>query len=230
MSMILLNTGLFARKDMSQSIKLISGLDVDGIEIGASFLDLLMDFRLSQESFSILRSFKYKSLHAPVNFKYRKDRFTRDVVHKIKQVHDLVDAEYVVFHPHSIEDYGLLKESSIPLALENDREVHGLDCDGMKKLVFENDTGFVLDTAHAMSFSEEEVKRLIDRLSDRIVAVHLSTRVDGRDHMPLHKSKELLHVLEPVRSLDCPFVLEVWHSFKDVISEEISFVRDWLGR
>lgn len=221
---ILLNTGLFARRgsDVNEAIKKVSEHDVDGIEIGTSFLDVLVNFKLSQDGFKIIKKYKYLALHAPVNFFYRNDRYTAEVIDKLKQVASLLDAKYIVFHTHSIQDFQIFKECKLDCCLENDRDVHKVNADQMKKILDENPNfKFVLDTAHAMSHSEDEVKNLVKLLKDKIVAVHLSARVDDMDHIPLHLAQEKLEQLEPIKALDCPVVLECWHSYQDKVEEEI---------
>jgi hypothetical protein len=238
MKPILLNTGLFIKQgDINKAIEDVSTHDVDGIELGTSFLDVLMDFRLSQQSFTIIKKWKTIGMNAPSKFYYRNDRYTRTVLSKLKTVYELVNAKYAVFHAHTIEDFSYLEELAsleqpLILCLENDRNIYATNAGRIKEILEEHPfMKFVLNTTHALSLSEEELSDLISLLKDRIVAVHLSGHTSGEDHTPLHLADErTLALLDPVRSLEVPFVLEIWHTYKETIDKEISFVRGWLNQ
>lgn len=234
MKQIFLNTGLFVKKDVcdtSGAIKEIAKHGVPGIEISTSFLDHLMNFRLSQEAFGVLKQFESVGINAPAKFKYRNDRYSFTVMTKLRQVYDLINAKFAVFHTHTIEDFALLDSAAFKVAIENDRVLYNTTPEQMKYILDAHpNIGFVLNTAHALSVSPDEVAKYVELLGDRIIAVHLSSREGDLDHSPLHKSDPaLLSALEPVRALDCPFVIECWHTFKDDIDQEIAFVREWLG-
>jgi hypothetical protein len=234
MKKILLNTGLFVKKDvcdMNQAILAISQEKVDGIEISTSCLDHLLDFRLSQQSFAILKNMSEVGIVAPAKFKYRNDRYTREVVTKLRQVYDLIQAKYAVLHSHTIEDFSLLDQETMVISLENDRVLYQTTPAQMKALLDEHpNLRVVLNTAHALSVDKGEVKEYVSLLKDKIIAVHLSAREGDMDHTPLCRAdKAMLKSLEPVRNLDCPVMIECWHTYKDLIKEEIEFVRNWLG-
>jgi hypothetical protein len=234
MRKILLSTGLFVKKDvcdMNQAILEISKEKVDGIEISTSFLDHLLDFRLSQQSFAMLKSMSDVGIVAPAKFKYRNDRYTRDVLNKLRAVYDLIQAKYAVFHSHTIEDFSLLDQETMVISLENDRAVYQTTPQQIKEVLTQHpNLRFVLNTAHALSVNKDEVKEYVALLKDKIIAVHLSAREGDTDHTPLCRAdKAMLKSLEPVRKLDCPVLIECWHTYKDQIKEEIEFVRNWLG-
>jgi sugar phosphate isomerase/epimerase len=196
-----------------------------------------MDFRLSQDSFSLLKKWQVVGMNAPSKFKYRNDRFTRNVIGKMRQVYALINARYTVFHTHTIEDWSILAEESrsqisMQLCIENDRQMYGITADRMLEILDEHPyMTFVLNTAHALSIDKGEVARLIELLGDRIAAVHLSARTEEKDHTPLHLAdEETLAALAPVAKLDCPMVIECFHAYKDSIDEEISFVREFLSK
>jgi len=235
MQPIFLNTGLFLKKDVCDTNGAIQEIDkrgVEGIEISTSFLDHLMNFRVSQESFATLKKYQHVGINAPAKFHYRNDRYTFTVLTKLRQVYDLVQAQFAVFHMHTIDDYTLLDNATFKVCIENDRVFYGSTPEKVKAILDEHpNIGFVLNTAHALSVGPEEVARYVELVGDRIVAVHLSSREGDLDHSPLSKTTpELLEALEPVRSLDVPFVLEVWHTFTESLDDEIIFVRDWLHK
>lgn len=238
MKPILLNTGLFIKQgDINKAIEDVSKYDVDGIEIGTSFLDVLMDFRLSQQSFTLMKKWKIIGMNAPSKFYYRADRHTETVLSKLKTVYDLVNAQYAVFHNHTIEDFSFLEELSnleppLILCLENDRSIYATNAERLTEIIEDHPyMRFVLNTTHALAMSENELSDLISLLGDRLVAVHLSCHTNGEDHTPLHLADEkTLALLEPVRRLEVPFVLQIWHTYKDSIDKEITFVREWLNQ
>ncbi|MFH1073290.1 MAG: hypothetical protein V1743_07725 [Nanoarchaeota archaeon] len=233
MQKILLNTGLFVKKgvyDINTAIEIIDKLPVDGVEIGLSFLDQLKNFRLSQQSFSILKKKEFVSIHAPVNFLYSNDAYTKDVLNKLKQVYDLVNAQYAVFHLHTIKDLSIFDDSSLTICMENDRGVYNQDAEVIKKILEPYPKlKFLLDTNHAMSVSEKEVGALVKKLKSRILAIHLSIWYQQEEHVPCHLvSEEALAQAEPIKKLDIPIVLESWHKYQDNIGKEIEFVKNWL--
>ncbi|MFH1917392.1 MAG: hypothetical protein ABIJ21_09095 [Nanoarchaeota archaeon] len=235
---ILLNTGIFIKNgDINTAIEEVEKHGVDGIEIGTSFLDVLMDFRLSQNSFSLLKKWKTIGMNAPSKFYYRNDRYTNAVLQKLKSVYSLLNAQYAVFHSHTLEDFTLLESLSAEedppkLCMENDRGIYNVRAEQLKEIIDKHPSlFFILNTAHALSVGDDEIKDLIALLKDRIVAVHLSARKDDMDHVPLHVVDEhTLSLLEPVKSLSCPFVLETWHTYRENIDAEIKFVRKWLKK
>jgi hypothetical protein len=222
-------TGTFYSKenyDINAAIKEISLLKVEFIEITFGFLESFEELVLSEESLQLLNNFDMVTIHAPC-VPYVKGKGAEQILVKLKELYDLIEAKYITFHPHYFDDFSILLDYGWAVCIENSRPGKGWDFEKFKKLF--NDYpqfGFVLDTAHASEFSKEEIGLLFNEFKDRIKYFHLSAHYQGKGHQPLHiLDDEHLLVFNEVIKFNKPKLIEIQGGLIPA-RKEINFLRD----
>lgn len=205
----------------NKAIKEITSLRVEAIEI------YFEDSPLSKESLGLLQKFDFVTVHAPV-VPYSDNKKTKKLLIKLKTFYDLINAKFIVFHAHNIENFDLLLDYDWNICIENSRKGKNWDFKRLKEL-FERypQFGFVLDTCHAGEFSRKEIDLLFDKFKDRIKYIHLSAADEGKSHQGLHTlDEEYLSQFEKIIYFGKPLITELWKPDPETIKKEIEFLKE----
>lgn len=223
-------TGNFWKKDsydINKAIKEISLFNVNFIEITFGDLELFENLTLTKESLELLKKFEFVTIHAPC-VSYEKENAKR-ILQMLKELHDLIKAKYVTFHPHYFTDFDLLLKYDWNVCIENSRYGKVWNLKKLKKLFKKHPSfGFVLDTCHAGTFSCKEIELLFNEFKNRIKYFHLSAFYKEIEHQPLYTiDKEYLSQFEKIISFGKPLILELWGTKTSLeeIKKEIKFLR-----
>ncbi len=200
---------LFKLLDVNKerSIRLLKESGSDAIEINCHsdndipFLNSLLPF---------IKDFSHKSLHAPVNTRYKNDDKTKAMLQDLKNFYYKSGAELIVFHPDLIDDWSVFKEFDMRFAVENmdDRKKHYKDSEDFKIFFDEHPDWFlVLDLGHANSNDKTMVlaKEFIEFFKERIVEIHLSGY--EKFHEPLYRTRQV-EIIKYCEKLSAPIIIE----------------------
>ncbi len=217
------NLGRWGEKT-SNIKKILSNIEIDGVELVFKNNKELNNFKLSKKDAFFFFIYKFISIHAP----WKEYQISDTSLKKLDKIAKSLNLLTVVVHPTQIKQ-NKWKTLCFPVSTEN------LKKDRKHETILEknSDVGLVLDVAHAYAFSPNETKKIIKKFKERIVEVHLSSRVKGEDHEAFKLfTKGHLRSIESIKKLSCPLVLETSTAFsenKKKIKKEIKEVRKWLG-
>lgn len=127
----------------------------------------------------------------------------------------------------------------LPIALENpSSDVRDeMDVNAFASIVEARETGFVLDIQHAYEHdvSLEQAQDLVERLGDRLVAVHVSGQAESegglRRHVPVHRADNKYPICSFLQWLSKqgftgPFILESRFESHEEAERDAELVRD----
>jgi len=226
-------------EDRNVLIDILRPLAPVGVELSFSHpQEHLMDFQISEASLLYLRGLEFNSIHAPWReIVYGQNQTSESVLEKIVELYKQINARNIVFHQEQIEDYNSivsLLRVGCAVSLENGdwrKQEHSV---ANVRLALEKDRGFgfVLDFAHALSFSEQEVREYMNQFSSRLSEIHISImnkESETHDFLHKHDSQEIRELLQPLNSVATAMVLEAAVSTPDEISllkKEMGYLRE----
>lgn len=152
--------------------------------------------------------FRYVSVHGP-----SKDRRMPEdeLVAQLVELPPFVDA--IVLHPDQIEDPSAYAPLGSRLLIENmdsrkDSGRRGHELESFFEVL--PDAGFCFDVAHAWTVDQTMAagEDLLDRFTNRLKHVHLSSMSESLGHVPLQETQEKLFVPLLSRCRDVPWILE----------------------
>jgi hypothetical protein len=239
-NLICISTGAVYKfsEDMNEKIKMLRGFSPVGIEICFADSQHLIDFKISEENLSYLKSLKWVSIHAPwLGVRYGRNRRTDEVVKSMRYLSDLINAKNVVFHGNFADDFSFFKNCDFVYSIENsDWRYFFHTVSEMKELFANNDDyKFTFDFAHALTVDPLDAHIYIEKFKDRLIQIHFSyLSRELSDHWFLHKhdNKEMQELLECLKPLSVPIVLECVatdESELSLIKKEMEYAREIFG-
>jgi endonuclease IV len=228
--------------DVFRSVDFFRGIGADAIELSLaddpSLDNFINQFNEHKGFKQRLEKYRFISIHAP--FKdviYQNDSYTQDRLSKLNLMVDLVGAKSIVIHPDNVTDFGLLKKSKLPIALENMdlRKKCGIDLGFFESIFKDSDFAFVLDLNHAYEHdpSMKLASDFLSTMKKRLSHFHLS----GRDlkiggHYPVYNSHNKEILLKMIKNRDTkeyPIILEgMFNGEKEIALNELNYVRKIL--
>lgn len=179
--------------------------------------------------------FVYVSTHdAPPSPYARGDSASIERLLQLEGQVERLALDRVVLHPDRVDDWELIKEYSIPWAIENldARNEHFKTPEELVPTLEEYDLPLVLDFNHCYTHDPSLALacRFQEQCGARIVEQHVSGYRDataaGR-HVPLHETRQI----EMVRALDrtLPTIIEVDECSPEALARECSWFAAQLG-
>jgi len=227
----------YLKEDLNKDIKLLSKLDIDGLEFLIADAINLLSFRLKKETIRILRRYKFNTIHAPFHLaeeslEFSNNKRSQRIMAKIYEIYDQINAVDINIHPHQIKSYKIFDTKNYQHSIENMEMHHELDIRYYSKILKKNPSfKLVLDTTHASEGGE--LNQLFKAFKQKIIYSHLSANYFNHLHLPFHAlNKEYLKPFEIIKKGNFPIVLENQIGSKDVkeYKKEIEFVRKWLNQ
>lgn len=224
--MLGVSTGTLDETDANKSIKEISALDVSGIEIMLPFEESFTKQKFTETSFGLLKRFKFRTIHAPMLYDYRKKE---KLLKGLYDFYKKVNAKYIVFHAVDPELLKPVMEFNWNICIENLMKRSHFTPEKIKKFL-EKGIGLVLDVSHAFEHSDKELIKLIGLFKEKIRGMHLSYSKNSLTHQPLHFWKNEINKLEILKEFSCPIVIETSYKHGNVLKKEVEFVKQFLKR
>jgi sugar phosphate isomerase/epimerase len=233
MSKIGFATGVLHKTIFPVSKKIIEinkNLGCDAIEISCNISERISF--LDKINISDLKCFKYVSLHAPVrNIKYCNDKKTKEILQKIDQAYKRLKINYVVIHPDLVEDWGVFKNYSFKIAIENMdwRKDSYKNIKDIRKVVKKINCKMVLDINHCYT-NDKTLKLAKDfwkNFKDIICGIHLSGFTEFHD--PLFKTKQV-EILKAVPKKNIPIIIESMCKNKNEMKKELEYIKIFLSK
>ena len=134
-----------------------------------------------------------------------------ELIRRLLLLHEMVGLAAVVIHPTQFDDTGLLTGIPLPWAVENMEpgRCAGTNPDWFAPMLEQTDLGFCLDLQHCFqgdrSLKNARIYREI--FGDRLLQLHASAFSDA-GHVTLHDRPEQSVILECIRDLEVPLVIE----------------------
>lgn len=208
-------SGCFWKFDRSPNrdalIKYVAETGVEGIELTFYGINGLKAFFLSDSSREYLKMTRFTSIHSPDLKRIKNKRQEMyAILCELEKLYYEIEADYIVFHPDSIKDYGIFRRFSFNTAIENlDKDKRISDSMLLKILTEHPDLWFCLDVAHAYSWSEDETSFLVEKLKKRVSHIHLSGSDGERCHLPLNDSQpRYMNSLRIIKEINVPIIIE----------------------
>jgi hypothetical protein len=153
-----------------------------------------LDFQLDQELTEKINEFEYVSIHCPCkNIIYGKNKKTKQVLEKLKDLCEKLKVNWIVMHPSVIEDFSVFNGFDLPILIENmdKRNEKLIKPEQFRKFREEFDFGFLLDLQHAyeQDSSMNSAKELLGVMGERLKEMHVSGFNDEYKHALVHLSK-----------------------------------------
>ncbi len=216
-------TGSFYRysPDTNKRIEMIKPFGCNAIELTYSDVKEFLSYEITYENIIYLRNLEYKSIHFPFYHDYKDDEDTNKLIKKVLEIGKKIGADHYTIHHNRIFDEKLLDrlfDHDINLSFENLKKAKGFGIDDYDKLLDRYPkASFVLDTTHALTFSEEHLDSLICwlRKNGRLSQVHLSEYRNSKEHQPLMGNDRLL---KKICCFDVPIILEMSYPLDDDLS------------
>jgi len=235
-NLISISTGFLYKftRDRNWMINAIKAFSPDGVEVSFARPGPLLDFKISDSNLKYLKSLKYVSIHAPwKDISYGDNQKSKDIINAIKRLYDLIGAKNVVFHQDKIEDPSFITNSGMVVSTENmgwNEKPNTIE--ESEKFLNENpNVKFVLDFAHALTISHDEIPLYLDKFRDKLMEIHISYKDrEPKDHWFLHKhdSPKMRELLNKLKGFDVPLVLEcvaLDESEVSLIKKEIDYFK-----
>ncbi len=226
-------------EDRNVLIDILRPLSLAGVELSFSHpREHLLNFQISEASLEYLRGLEFNSIHAPWReIVYGQNQISEQVLAKMVELYEQINARNIVFHQEQIEDYGpitALLKVGCAVSLENGdwrKKEHSVE---NVRLALGKDRGFgfVFDFAHALSFSAEEVREYMKQFNSRLSEIHISImNKESETHDFLHKydNQEIRELLLSLNSAAMPMVLEAAVSANEelaLLKKEIEYLKE----
>jgi hypothetical protein len=228
------NTGNLYRYDipLAKGLAMFRSKGSTAIELSFSTTERLFEFRITKGFSDEIKKFKYVSIHAPmVGVYYSKSKDTERMMEKLRQICKKIKVKGVVFHPTLVDDLEILKDSGLPILLENmdKRQTNYIYPEHFKEAMNKYDFGFVLDLQHAYEHdpSMKIAEDFINTFGNRLKEMHVSGNTKTEMHVPVTISdnkKEISRILK--LGVKVPKIEEgvLPKEFEDAAREEILFL------
>ncbi len=197
--------------DMDRKLAYHKELGCQAVELTFATKEEFYEMSLGKESIDYLNSLDFVSIHLPFKHTYLFDHDTRKLIDDALQLGEKIGVKHFTIHHHNIRDFnGIQKlvDSSYQVSFENLKKSRGYDMQNYDALLMLHPRfTWVLDTTHALTFSEDHLDELISWLDSngRLAMVHLSNYVNGKEHRPLGNDAELLG---KIKHFDVPVIVE----------------------
>lgn len=180
-----------------------------------------------------LKKFKHVSIHAPCrNALFANDKKTQEVLKILKREARRLNADLIVFHPDTINDWKIFKNFEVPVAIENmdNRKKSFKAVEDLKKVFeFMPWCKFVLDLNHCMT-NDPSMKLaydFINAFADKIEEIHISGY--SGYHYPLHKTGQL-KILDAVYDSSIPMIIESCCDSLEDAQMEIWYIKEYFDK
>ena len=179
----------------------------------------------------LLENFNYISLHAPIHG-YGYDAISRSIFRDLERLHRRsLRLNLVVFHPDTVQDFGVFRELEVPFGFENmdNRKKSFRGAYEMAELLkIVPDAKFIFDVNHLWSNDPtmESAGEFYRFLGSRLAQIHLSGYSGG--HVPIHVRKQV-RMLNAIQDSDVPIIIESVMPPEDLI-KELRYVEKYMLR
>lgn len=213
--------------DINKTLETISEYNFEAVEITYGLIHEV-NVNISDKNIEFLRQLKYKTIHFPFSHELADDQLTRDILKKIGELYSSIGADHLIIHPSELKDFSIL-DGFDPL-FENLPSEHGWGYHCLKSFFKKHNFGFVLDTTHAMTYSDRvgEIEKLLT-FGDRLKQVHLSNYNNGQKHQLFYNTDNFNIILDKIKNVDVPIILEANIPSEVDLEREIEFLRGELG-
>ncbi len=232
-NLICLATGNLARWfwpiDINKILEVYRKLEIDGVELTFNTLQQFLEFEPAKANIKFLQNLKYRSIHAPLDFYFDDSFKSKIVIRKIKELYKTISADNLVIHPDKITDYNMVRGMNI--STENLAKRKNIGINRIAELLEKYPwLRLVLDTTHALSYSEYKAIKMIKMFEDRISEIHLSDINNGRGHYEVSECRKMAR-FSYLRTIDVPIVIESMIKVSDInrLEREIRIVRNFFS-
>lgn len=240
MSQIGFSTGCLYKTelDIFRSVDFFRTVGSNAIELSLAddpSIDYFLDrFKQQPEFMNKIRKYNFISVHAPFKkVRYSNDSDTRNRLSKLGRIVDLTGANVVVVHPNDVTDFDLLKQSGLPITLENmdSKKTCGLDVKYFEEIYRKTDFSFVLDLKHVYEHdsSMNLALKFLEAFHQRLSHLHVSGTSEIGKHYPLYNSdnKDVISsVLKNPLCRKVPIVLEgIFDGNPQIAQDELDYIR-----
>ncbi|MFC1755500.1 hypothetical protein ACFL96_19270 [Thermoproteota archaeon] len=216
--------------DIDKTIDFLKSLDlrIDGYNLSLIQPDRL-ELSISEQTLNHIKSMRFNSIHGPVT-EYSNNEKTKQMLDRLKQIYDQINAQQIVFHPAKIKDYSLLKNSGMNCLIELLSPRHDDNIDYYENILTKYPwLDFCHDISHAGTVSMPRIKEFFEKFKKRTTQIHISYGDNNHWHAPMFKaSKEFLAAAECVKEFDGEIVIESEMHEPEIIKKEVAFCRKWL--
>lgn len=226
------STGCFYRRDniiniySAEVIRLIAGNSLSAIEIMCGHPEQV---KLLPAMIPMLKGFKVKSVHLPVDICYINTSEIRLMLRAIADFYQAIGASLAIVHPDIVDDWSVFDACPMRLAVENmdDRKRSFRRPQEFVNFFQEHpDWQFVLDLNHcfANDTSLASVDEFMDLFDDRLAEIHLSGSGVNGYHKPLYITEQV-ELVKKIPAGNCPIIIE--SPFNDYVlgpEQELSFI------
>jgi hypothetical protein len=222
------------KEDVDKDVRLISKLNVDGMEFLLGDVMDLLTFKFKKKSVKILKKLKFNTIHAPFYLNgepltLSSNKRSKRIMKKLYEIYDQINAVNINIHPQQIESFGIFNRKKYNHSIENMEVHHDFNIKYYRKFL-KKGFKFVLDTTHASEAGE--LDKLFNAFNKEIVYVHLSANYFNHLHLPLHAlNKKYLKPFKIIKKGKFPIVLEsqIGTGSTKEYKKEVNFVRKWLN-
>lgn len=179
-----------------------------------------------------IKGYVRKSIHFPTNVRYTNDEATRQMLSKISEFYQTINAELAVIHPDLIDDVSVFNDYPLAWAAENmdNRKPCFKSLDDMRKFFTDNPSWLmVLDVNHCFS-NDTSMKLAYDlttEFRDRIKEIHLSGYIDY--HEPLFQTQQE-EIMRACLDLDVPIIIESTFKDSEHTKQEFEYITNYFER
>lgn len=191
------------QRSLQKVLKAVAHAGYNAVELSRAVFEIPM---LHAEDLS---PFSYVSLHAPV-LPYGKNAATEKAFRVIETLYAVRPLDCVVFHPDSVEDFSVFRDTLFPVAFENmdwrkasHRDVRDMqqvmNHDSRFRFVFDVNHAYTNDTTLALG------RKFYDALTSRLAQIHLSGFTTIHD--PLFQTQQDF-LIDLIQNFSVPIILE----------------------
>lgn len=207
----------------------------DAIELSFATPKELMGFELSDEVLKSLEKYSHISIHAPwKECRYSTNHDTNSMLSKLGKLHRQMNSSGIIFHPDTIEFFGRLEKTGLPVLIENmdHRKRFGTRPEHIKDIRDNYGFGFVLDLQHVYEHdpSMKMAKEFIAVMSHRLKHLHVSGQNGSYNHFPTYAAENRENISKILElGLCVPKIAEgiLAGDIKKSAYEELGFLRGY---
>lgn len=189
---------------------------IQGIEVALATPQGFNDFEPDDKALTFLKSLDFVSIHMPFQeIRYSNNKETRELLAKAETLAKRINAQHLIFHPSTIDDFNALK-TNIPICIENlnkKPENKGyLTVNEISQILKKHPhLYFTLDIAHALGNNINPTEFLT--LKDKIREIHVNGQWIKKGNLKEHGflnegTPEQLEKVKEVLKLNVPKVIE----------------------